>query len=425
MFSRAFFFILKMNVFETYFRRFEAAAPLISTPPDARLNICVTIPCFNEPNLLATLKSLVQTHQHTGKAEVIVLINNSITEKPEIVAQNIKTDSEATNFVSENKTQHIDFHILYLNNFPSKHAGVGLARKTAMDEALHRFELIGNQRGIITGLDADCTVSENYFIEIENHFADNPDTNGCSLNFQHQLSGNEFEPAVYEAITNYELHLRYFKHAIAYTDFPFGFYTIGSSFAVLAETYAQQGGMNKKKAGEDFYFLQKIIALGKFSELRTATVFPSPRVSDRVPFGTGAAVAKILQDSDKQYFTYNFEAFEVLKYFRTQIDFFYTKTQDVEIHPTLLAYLKTTDFFENLDKIRANSSNLEHFKTHFFRIFNAFTIIRFLNESKNSCDFPAQPICEAAELLFKKCDYPLNNKLLALDFVTILRQIDC
>ena len=35
--------------------------------------------------------------------------------------------------------------------------GVGLARKTGMDEAVRRFNAINNPEGIILNLDADCT----------------------------------------------------------------------------------------------------------------------------------------------------------------------------------------------------------------------------------------------------------------------------
>ena len=42
--------------------------------------------------------------------------------------------------------------------------GVGLARKTGMDEAVRRFDIINNPEGVILSLDADCTVEHNYFV---------------------------------------------------------------------------------------------------------------------------------------------------------------------------------------------------------------------------------------------------------------------
>ena len=80
--------------------------------------------------------------------------------------------------------------------------------------------------------------------------------------------------------------------------FPFAFHTIGSSMAVRASSYMRQGGMNKRKAGEDFYFQQKIIPLCGFTECNSTVVYPSPRPSYRVPFGTGRAMLGYLQNGE-------------------------------------------------------------------------------------------------------------------------------
>ena len=90
----------------------------------------------------------------------------------------------------------------------------------------------------------------------------------------------------------YEDYLHYYKKALDYAGFPDSIYTIGSAFAVRADAYVKQGGMNRRQAGEDFYFLNKLTKLGKITEINDAYVYPSARVSDRVPFGTGAAMNK-------------------------------------------------------------------------------------------------------------------------------------
>ena len=72
--------------------------------------------------------------------------------------------------------------------------------------------------------------------------------------------------------------------------------------AVRPEAYMKQGGMNRRKAGEDFYFLNKIMSLGGFGECAETTIYPSPRTSKRVPFGTGQAVLRNVET--KTYTTY-------------------------------------------------------------------------------------------------------------------------
>ncbi len=68
------------------------------------------------------------------------------------------------------KHNTISFYPVYCDNLPRKHAGVGLARKIGMDQAVLRFAAVHNFRGIIVNLDADSVCNKNYFTEILNHF---------------------------------------------------------------------------------------------------------------------------------------------------------------------------------------------------------------------------------------------------------------
>src|SRR5207249_6387595 len=106
------------------------------------------------------------------------------------------------------------------------------------------------------------------------HFRENPRSPGCSIYFEHPLEG-PLDARVYDAISTYELHLRYYVQALRYAGFPYAYHTFGSCMTVRADAYMEQGGMNKRKAGEDFYFLQKIISLDGFSDLTETTVIPS------------------------------------------------------------------------------------------------------------------------------------------------------
>jgi hypothetical protein len=142
---------------------------------------------------------------------------------------------------------------------------------------------------VIACFDADCTCDPNYLAATENFFQSQPSAPGASIYFEHPLDGENREP-----IALYELHLRYYVEALRYAGFPHAYHTIGSSMAARADPYFKQGGMNKRKAGEDFYFLHKIIPLGGFGEINDTRVIPSPRASHRVPFGTGRAPAPLV-----------------------------------------------------------------------------------------------------------------------------------
>lgn len=63
--------------------------------------------------------------------------------------------------------------------------------------------------------------------------------------------------------------------------------------------------MNRRRASEDFYFLQALMRGGRLTELGSTRVLPSPRVSQRVPFGTGRAIEAELNTHGCAYLTYS------------------------------------------------------------------------------------------------------------------------
>lgn len=345
--------------------------------------LIVVIPCFNELNLIKSLQSLLNCKATTNHVEVITVINASENEKLEVLQQNNKTLTDALNWAENNLRNNIHFSFIEATNLPIKDAGVGLARKIGMDEAYNQFLEIGNTDGIIACFDADATCSVNYLVEIESHFKKHTKTTGCSIYFEHPIEGNEYQQAIYNGIIQYELHLRYYKEALHFIGLPYAFHTVGSSMAVRASVYKKQGGMNKKKAGEDFYFLQKIIPLGNFSEINSATVFPSPRISERVPFGTGRAMQQWINNKQKELLTYNFTSFLDLKVFFDKSEQFFTK-DSVELPESIQLFLHEINFNENLIKIRANATNKNNFKVLLFKWFNAFKALKFLHFSRDN-----------------------------------------
>ncbi|MFK7903524.1 MAG: glycosyltransferase family 2 protein [Chitinophagales bacterium] len=388
-----------------------------NSKPVNDLGIIVVIPCFNETQLIRSLQSLANCHPPKNKVEVIVIINNSNKTPIDIQKQNLQTFYIAQKWAMEQDLQWIQFLIRHHAQLPSKHAGVGLARKIGMDEAVQRFKSIGNPKGIISCFDADSQCDRNYFEALEAHFLQNPKTQACSIHFEHPIEGNEFSGEVYQAIVQYELHLRYYIEAQKWAGFPLAFQTIGSSMAVRADAYQKQGGMNRRKAGEDFYFLHKFTPLGYFSELNTTKVIPSPRISDRVPFGTGKAIADILQQSDSSpiYQTYHPQSFVDLKTFFLLLADYYQS--DLESIPELIKtlpepifhFLLQINFEEKLKEIRGNTRNFESFKIRFFNWFNAFMVMKFVHFARDH-HYPNIAVEVAAKKLLTKLEPPIEAK---------------
>jgi len=400
-----------------YFQKYKYIPAVIDDIPDNELKISVIIPCYNEPDILLTMESLNENLPTKFPLEIIVLINSSEKESNEIIEFNQKTYNNLLDWITKNSVKTKKYFVKNVENLPAKFAGVGLARKIAMDESLRRFNLINNKNGFIVSLDSDTICEKNYLQEIENLILKKTDIKAFAVNFEHQTNPQHFSEANIRAIYLYELYLRYYIGSLRFATFPYSFQTIGSAFGVRADVYAMQGGMNTKQAGEDFYFLHKIIPLGNFYELNSTKIYPSPRVSDRVPFGTGIAVTKILKDNTFIYQTYNFDAFKDLKILFEQKHLLskFNNQKNIIIPDSLKMFLEQNLFNEALKSINSNCTNIENFEKRFFQWFDAFRILKFLNFSHENFYTKNDILIESQRLLTE-----INIKVEKTDLKNIL-----
>ncbi len=374
-----------MDLFREYRRRYPVRPALIGRPPAARLFNVVVIPCYDEQDeeVAATLDSLAACTLPHRDVEVILLINAPAGADPAVIARNRGLFRFLTDNTARWENERLSLSPLLIEDLSPAEAGVGVARKTGMDEALYRLEAAGAGDGILTSLDADTRVDRNYLSALEEMFLSRPAVEGVSIYFEHSLEG-PFPAAVYDGIVQYELHLRYFVQALRYIHYPFAWHTVGSAFAVRAGAYMRQGGMNKKQGGEDFYFLQKIIMEGHFAALTTTKVFPSPRPARKVPFGTGPEIHRFLTGEKDTYLTYNLQAFRDLDIFFRQVpQLFGGEIPPEDFYATLPASLKLflapEAFSARIREILGNVATERNFMKRFYRWFNTFRVIKYLN----------------------------------------------
>ncbi len=368
---------------QTYIERQHPDYGITVLPVHFAADMVVVIPCYNEPGLFTTLHSLLEAMPPKTRVATVIVFNSSERSTREGILQNRKSFEQVTAFAAAHNTEEQYFLPLLFEELPRKHAGVGLARKIGMDLAVQHFFSTGNERGVIVSLDADCTISKNFLTSIYHAFLHNNRLNATVHDFFHRV---EVESASLErAVRQYEDYLRYFRAMLQFVGFPWYYHTIGSAFAVKADAYVRVGGMGRQQGGEDFYFLQKVFALGEIAELHDVWVYPLARFSDRVPFGTGPALQKILNDPDDQLKAYSPDAFEALKQLFDMKDAFYGKEQAavkpmlVTLHPALQQFLDENAFLKDLADCNANSASLAAFQKRFFQHFNAFRIIKYLN----------------------------------------------
>ena len=154
------------------------------------------------------------------------------------------------------------------------------------------MEESGVEKSVIFSLDADTVIEKEYFAEVL------PETlkgGAVSIGFSHQKAADE---AHQQAIDRYEAYLKRYVDKLKEANSPYAFFTVGSAFAVRCDAYLKAGGMKVREAGEDFYFLQAVAKTSGVRSMDRVLVHPSPRISLRVPFGTGQAVAKFLRGGE-------------------------------------------------------------------------------------------------------------------------------
>lgn len=185
--------------------------------------------------------------------------------------------------------------------------GVGEARKLLFDTFCHSRTPENADTSVMFSLDADCLVHPQYFTETLETLSDG--NAACAeVRVSHRKSGN---PELDAAIAVYEKYLLDYERDLEKCGSPYAYNAIGSGFAVKVNCYIKCGGMKLKKAGEDFYFMQSAAKCSKIVKTDQALVYPSPRISERVPFGTGTAVRDIINGVMPRQVTD--EAFDELK----------------------------------------------------------------------------------------------------------------
>ncbi|MEM7551268.1 MAG: glycosyltransferase [Bacteroidota bacterium] len=407
-----------------YLKRYSYQHQLIEVPPNDDLSLCIVIPCYNENTLIDSLKSINECNDISTSVEVIVIINDSIKESEEVLKQNTNTFVEATKWANEHNTYSKRFFIRHISKLGQKEAGVGYARKIGMDEAFRRFNASGND-GFIVCFDADSSCSKNYLEILEQHSTSST-MYGCSINFEHPLNG--YDQEIISGIINYELHLRYYINALKSARYPYAHHTIGSSMAVRSSIYEKAGGMNKRKAGEDFYFLHKIIPYGNYKDIYECTIYPSPRVSTRVPFGTGRFMSGwVSGDTDEKSKSYSPKTFEELKVFFKQVPD-YHRINNIESLkenlPNAIREFLEQDGFENqLNRIKKDTKTYEAFEKRFFQWFNGLKVLKFVHYSR---DFhhPNLPLESCCEWLFSNLFQSEKNSLDKHDWLEEMRIMD-
>jgi hypothetical protein len=309
--------------------------------------------------------------------------------------------------------------------------GVGMARKIGMDRTL---EIMAHQDRLspdtLICLDADTLVEDNYLSSIGQFYL-NHNNPAAVVSFAHQDSR---DGDILEAITRYEIFLRYYTIGLRYAGSPYAFYSIGSTITCKASSYVAVHGMSLKQAGEDFYFLNKLAKNGPMGHITSTTVHPSSRPSSRVPFGTGPAVQRFLSQRPDKSTVYHPEIFDMLKKVLECI-----KRNPVQcpaeilkelrqIHPAVVDFFNSQRFSASWEHIRSNSGNPAVLRRHFHIWFDGFRTLKLVHYLSDNV-LPKQELFSSLKILLNKSNAPFkeldfaNPRMMLADQIAILEHL--
>jgi hypothetical protein len=279
--------------------------------------------------------------------------------------------------------------------------GVGQARKIGADLACFLINAGYVQSRWVHCTDADARLPDEYFVTSRAYEDIANDLSALVYPYRHVGRPGRTLADVLLATQLYELSLRYYVAGLRYARSPYAFHTIGSTMAISAPHYARVRGFPKRAAAEDFYLLNKLAKVGSVHELTTdagcGPIELDARLSDRVPFGTGAAVRRLVQLKDVRtdYRFYHPMVFAGLSAWLAALPAIWHSSsatldtavfdhdadayQGFDDHACLLKGLQTLGVNKALQHAFRQSKNLEQFSRQLGTWFDAFRTLKLIH----------------------------------------------
>ena len=397
----------KDSLLHDYFKKYAAGPPwTLQAGSLEGIDQVVVIPAYAEKeHLFTTLASLATNSDESLRKTLVICVVNNKEHAPASDKDNNRQTIDILRVLINRKTfgevretedlvsairkiLEKPVRIGYIDastpglEIPEGTGGVGMARKIGMDAALRVLTNSVNEPRLMISLDADTIVRPDYLASVRTAMSSRKAQTGI-VSYEHKMpSGDEFGM---RAICLYEIFLRYWVLGLNYAQSPFAFHSIGSTIVTVADAYLTVRGMNRREAGEDFYFLNKLAKIGPIRRIHETVVYPSARVSTRVPFGTGAAVGKISSDESSGYDLYDPRVFCILKKWidLMQQSFILSEKQILDmasdIDPGLESFLTLRGFLSVWPKIRRNVKDQKTCERQFHGWFDGFETLKLVN----------------------------------------------
>ncbi|WP_206485621.1 glycosyltransferase family 2 protein [Thalassotalea sp. G2M2-11] len=400
-----------MSAFNKYLHQYaEYEVGLLTHFPDElSYQHVVVIPAYKEK--CQFISNFLQSELARQNVLMILVVNQPDTDQDRVPQAELVEQVLAlgqVNWQCENLTllafAHSNSACLIVDRFTQGvevKQGVGLARKVGMDIACQLIQSAHINSQWLHSTDADALLPNDYFTALAEKLSCQLGTADEVVAACYPFSHYSNDRVLHQANLRYEQALRYYVAGLSYAQSPYAFFTIGSILAFKASAYTSVRGFPKKSAGEDFYLLNKLAKVGQVVSLAGSPIILTARTSDRVPFGTGPAVEKIiaLEQAQQTYCYYHPKVFDLLKELLEQFRcVFEHRAQLAHWYPSLnneiVCALQSLHFEQFIAK--QSNSKRQQFERQLTVWFDAFRTLKFIHFLRDNF-YPDIPLKKAIE----------------------------
>jgi len=400
-----------------------------SGTPDG-LQMVVVIPALAErDHLFETLSALASSSEGVQAATlVIVVVNNQAP--PRTSAKQLQNNLETLELLRSGQPHKSlgCLNLAWIDAATPGHAlpeneGVGFARKLGLDHGLHLLAEKDGNHSVLVSMDADAPPARGYLDALTAFYAGDKRWAGYAA-YLHTFpeGGNQAE-----LVAAHEIYMRYHETGLRYAGSPYAYPALGSIISCTTKAYAASAGMNRRLAGEDFYFMQQLTKTGNIRPVPYALVFPSGRISARTPFGTGRSVAGYQFDSSLDIALPQFQCFKFLgQLFHLILHNAHRPGSELtalslSIHPELAAFLEKNRFQDTWQTLTRHHPDLDKRIAQFHIWFDGLRTIQFFHHLRDA-GFPEIPARTALPQLFDALSM-VRTEISGTDFLNTLREI--
>ncbi len=367
--------------FDSYLKKRGIAGSWTLDPqPFKKFDNALVVPSYAEFEQLPGLMESISENEASILTDtlVVIVVNNAENTLDTIRENNLDT-------LKYLKESTFNYQISYVDcvsegiALPDKQAGVGLARKIGMDLVLPYLK---SSQSLLLCTDADVKLHPDYLLLVNRFFT--PETiQAAVVGFSHKSSEDQL---IEKGIRSYENFLYSTAEKLRTAGSPYGYVAMGSTMVCRAGAYTAIGGMPRKKATEDFYFLQELAKYAGVYSIPEKLVFPSPRPVSRVYLGTGFRMQQVKEGFNIHSLHYSEDAYALLKEWlklgsqswRIALPDLISEIENIS--PQLLEFLQNEGIVEVWDNLQKTAPTSAHFEKQFHRYFDGLKTLRLLKQ---------------------------------------------